>query len=457
MDIPFATIGEIGALLRAGQVSSQTLTAAMLERIERLDPVLNAFITVTAELALEQAREADARLREGQDLGPLHGIPIAVKDLFATKGIRTTCGSKLFQDRVPDHDAEAVIRLRRAGAVLLGKTGLHELAYGTSSINPFFGPVRNPWATDHDPGGSSGGSAAAVAAGLAFAALGTDTGCSVRQPAHCCGVVGHKPTFGLVSRSGVFPLSWTMDHVGPITRSVADAALVLTAIAGHDPEDHFSAEVPRQIYDAEGLEIGELRIGIVRSHFFEGREDVVAIVDRAVDALAAAGATLVDLEIDDIPTASEAARTMFVEALAIHADNLASRPGDFGEDVRMKLENSRKRSAVDYARAHYFRHGFTAQVEALFGRCDVLLAPTATIAAAPIEDRPDDYSALSVANTQIFDLTGQPSISVPCGVTAKGLPVGLMLTGARFADQKVLQAAGAVEQVLGCDRRHPDL
>lgn len=458
MDIHFATIEEAGARLRSGNLTSESLTRTMLDRIEALNPVLNAYITVTGELALSQARAADARMAAGEDLGPLHGIPVAVKDLFDTKGIRTTCGSRLYTDRIPDHDAEVVIRLREAGAVLLGKTGLHELAYGTTSINPFFGPVRNPWATDNDAGGSSGGSAAAVAAGLAFGALGTDTGCSIRQPAHCCGVVGHKPTFGLVSRSGVFPLSWTMDHVGPITRSVADAAILLGAIAGHDPADLYSAPGPTTMtFTGTSAPVDGIRLGVVRDHFFEGRAEVVAVVDAAVQKLADTGASLVDLKMTDVAVASDAARTMFIEALVVHEESLAKRPDDFGDDVRLKLENSRKRSAVDYARARHFKPSFTRQVEGLFRSCDVLVTPTATIAAAPIDDRPADYGALSVANTQLSDLTGQPSISIPCGFTPGGLPVGLMLTGPLFADEQVLRVAKAAEAVLGYARSHPPL
>ena len=214
-DTHFQTIGEVAAKLRSGAVTSISLTELMLTRIEQHNPALNAFITVTAEQARDAARQADAELAAGRYRGPLHGIPIAFKDLIDTAGIRTTYGSKLFEDHVPAKDATVVRLLRKAGAVSLGKTGLHELAYGTTSINPFYGAIGNPWAPDHDPGGSSGGSASAVAAGLAFAALGTDTGCSIRQPAHCCGIVGFKPSFGAVSKAGVYPLAWTMDHIGP--------------------------------------------------------------------------------------------------------------------------------------------------------------------------------------------------------------------------------------------------
>ncbi|HEY5624718.1 MAG TPA: amidase, partial [Gammaproteobacteria bacterium] len=246
--LEFAAIPEVGALLRARRISSVELTELMLDRIDRLDRKLNAFITVTPELALRQARQADAEIGSGRDRGPMHGIPVAIKDLFATAGVLTTGGSKYYRDWVPEYDAAAVRKLADAGAVTLGKTGLHELAFGSTSINPHYGAVANPWKLDHHPGGSSGGSAVAVAAGMAYAALGTDTGCSVRQPAQCCGIVGHKPTYGLVSLAGVLPLVSSMDHVGPLTRTVRDAAIVLSAIQGYDPDDPGSIDREREDY-----------------------------------------------------------------------------------------------------------------------------------------------------------------------------------------------------------------
>ena len=276
----YSTVSEVAALIRFGDVSAVELTRLMLERIEKMNGSLNAFITVTAELALEQAAQADLELAEGRDRGPLHGIPVAIKDLIDTRGVLTTGGSKHYENRVPESDATVVTRLREAGAVMLGKTGLHELAFGSTSINPFFGAISNPWDLDYHPGGSSGGSAVAVAAGLAYAALGTDTGCSVRQPAQCCGIVGHKPTFGLVSKAGVLPLVSSMDHVGPITRCVRDAGLVLQAIAGADRRDPRTLSSPVDDF-LEHLEepIDGTVIGIPRAYFFEGGDsEVVDIV-----------------------------------------------------------------------------------------------------------------------------------------------------------------------------------
>ena len=453
MSPPFESIVQIGTRLRTGELTAATLTETLLERIEQLNPVLNAYVTVTAELAREQAARADRELAAGHDRGALHGIPIAIKDLFATRGIRTTCGSKLYADWVPDHDAAAVSRLREAGAVMLGKTGLHELAYGNTSINPFFGAIANPWATDHDPGGSSGGSAAAVAAGLAFAALGSDTGCSVRQPAHCCGIVGHKPTFGLVSKAGALPLVWSMDHVGPLARSVEDAAIMLDALSGHDPADPYSLNTTTVAIDLRAATLSGVRVGIIRNYFFEGSGDVIDVVEVALQHLREAGVTFVELEVDELEAAFEAAGATFAEAAVFHADNYRERPGDFSDEVRAKLETGFEMKATHYAQAQHFRRGFTARMQQLFSTVDVLVAPTATVASAPIAQRPRSYGYHAWKNTGIFDLTGQPSISVPCGLTADGLPVGLMITGPLLADQRVLAFAHAAAGVLPWGKR----
>ena len=429
----------------------------MLDRIERHNQTLNAFITITADVALNQARQADDELSCGKDRSPLHGIPIAIKDLFATKGIRTTCGSKLFENWIPDYDAAAVTRMREAGAVLLGKTGLHELAFGTTSINPFFGAICNPWATDHDPGGSSGGSAVAVAAGLAYAALGTETGCSIRQPAHCCGIVGYKPTFGLVTTTGIQPLVRTMDHVGTLTRSTEDASLILTALAGHNPDDVYSVKSTESAdFNCSGVKLDGLRIGIIRRHFFAGHPDVIEGVDGALETLRGLGADLVDLDLKTVEEASRAVKITFAEALAVHADTLEKNPDDFSEELRRMLRESRDISATTYANAQHFRRLFTEETEALMLACDVLVAPTATITAAPIAKRPRNYRNHARKNTIISDFTGQPSISIPCGFTGKGLPIGMMFTGGLFEDRKVLQIAYAVQQATAWYRTPPD-
>ena len=269
--LEFSTIEEVGALLRSAELSSVAVTTLMLERIKRLDSRLNAFITVLTDQALEQAQCADSELATGYDRGPLHGIPIAIKDLIATEGVLTTGGSKYYEAWIPDYDAAAVSSLSAAGAVILGKTGLHELAFGSTSINPYYGAISNPWMLDHHPGGSSGGSAVAVAVGMAYAALGTDTGCSVRQPAQCCGIVGYKPTFGLVSKEGVLPLVPSMDHVGPLARNVRDAALVLHAIQGTGADDPELISRDASSYSAQvQWSLDGATVGVPRQFFFSG-------------------------------------------------------------------------------------------------------------------------------------------------------------------------------------------
>jgi aspartyl-tRNA(Asn)/glutamyl-tRNA(Gln) amidotransferase subunit A len=430
----------------------------MLERIESLNDRLNAFITVTSEQALEQAHEADKELANGHDRGPLHGIPVAVKDLFATKGIRTTGGTKYYEDWIPDYDATVMKRLYDAGTVILGKTGMHELAWGATSINPYFGAISNPWDLDYHPGGSSGGSAVAVAAGMAYAALGTDTGCSVRQPAQCCGIVGHKPTFGLVSKAGVIPLVWSLDHVGPLTRSVRDAALVLEAIAGPDEDDPYSVDLSTGDFQGSlDSSVSGALIGIPRSYFFEGGDpEVVGLVEKSLDIFTELGANLIDVELLGVEEAFEAIDViLFVEALAAHNDAWQQNPDGFSDSIQGAFESVAKRSASEYAAAQHFRRSFKRQVVAAMDQCDVLVMPTSTVAAAPIKEQPPNHNRERWKNTSIFNLTGQPSISVPCGFTQTGMPVGLMITGRIFEDPKVFQFAHAFEQITLWHNQHP--
>jgi aspartyl-tRNA(Asn)/glutamyl-tRNA(Gln) amidotransferase subunit A len=458
-DLHHASITQVAASLRAGAVTSVEVTEHLLDRIDRANPTLNAFITVTPDLALEQARRADRELSEGRDRGPLHGIPVSYKDLIATAGVRTTAGSRLYEDRVPDHDASVVRRLAEAGAVTLGKTGLHEIAWGSTSINAHFGAIANPWRLDHHPGGSSGGSAAAVAAGLSYASLGTDTGCSIRQPAQCCGVVGHKPTFGLVSKAGVGPLVWSLDHVGPITRSVRDAAILIDAIAGYDVDDPYSLDLPAP-EAIVGLDepIDGLVVGVPRAYFFEcGDADVVRLVEEAIGVLATLGARVVDVDVDadDLDAALDAVNTLFADTVAVHGAAFRARPDLVSPRIRDDLERIASRPAAEYAAASHFRHAFRRRLAAATAGCDVLATPTSTVAADPIESQPRGHGRERWKNCAIFNLTGQPSISVPCGFTAKDLPAGLMLTGRREDDRTVLRLAHAYEQATPWHARRP--
>ncbi|HSG63531.1 MAG TPA: amidase, partial [Gammaproteobacteria bacterium] len=380
-------------------------------------------------------------------------------DLIATRGIRTTGGSLLYESWVPAGDATVIRKLAEAGAVLLGKTGLHELAFGSTSVNPFFGAIANPWKLDHHPGGSSGGSAVAVAAGMAYAAIGTDTGCSIRQPAQCCGIVGHKPTFGLVSKAGVLPLVSSMDHVGPITRSVRDAAAVLQAIAGPDPEDPYCvAHRPPEFSARIGAPIDGAVIGVPRHFFFEsGDDDVCEIVSGSLEVFEYLGARLIDIDVPDIEQAYRAGDVTFVEIVEAHGEAMRRTPEKFSEAFRKRYEVVARSTADEYSRAQRFRQRFRESVAGLMKTCDLLAMPTSTVAAAPIAAQPAHHAVERRKNCSIFNFTGQPAISIPCGFTRAGLPVGLMLVGRDFEDAAVFQHAAAFERATVWHDRHPRL
>ena len=455
----FATISQAAAAIRVGATSAVELTRLCLARVELLDGLLNAFITVTADAALDEARQADRELAAGRDRGPLHGIPVAIKDLVDTRGVLTTYGSRYYSDHVPEEDAAVITHLRDAGAVFLGKTGLHELAFGTTSVNPFFGAIGNPWRPDYHPGGSSGGSAVAVAAGMAFAAIGTDTGCSIRLPAQCCGGVGHKPTYGLVSAAGVLPLVPSMDHVGPMTRSVRDAALVLKAIAARDEND--PGDVSQALDDLIGrmeAPVAGRIVGVPTEYFFEGGdEDVKSIVKESIEVFEALGARVEPVGLPDCHEAYAAANATFSEVLDVHREVLADDFAAFSEPIRARFSAMTRYSPADHEKAQRFRVEFTRGMEEVLARVDVLAMPTATVAAAPIAEQPREHDKERRKNACIFDFTGQPSISVPCGFTGDGLPVGLMICGGRFRDARVLRYAHAFEQATPWHAWHPAL
>ncbi len=389
----------------------------------------------------------------------MHGIPIAIKDLFATAGVLTTGGSKYYENWIPDSDAAVVRLLSAAGAVMLGKTGLHELAFGTTSVNPYYGAIANPWKLDHHPGGSSGGSAVAVAAGMAFAGIGSDTGCSVRQPAQCCGIVGHKPTFGLVSVAGVMPLVSSMDHVGTLARSVRDAALVLEAIQGPDNNDPNSVDRATSDYSmpmSQGVD-GTV-VGVPREFFFSGGDpEVIEIVSRAIETYTDLGADVVDVDLPGVERAYHEADVTFSEIALANRKALEGDPDAFSEPFRRRYAAVTKWSDSDYQAAQAFRQEFRSKAAAVLEQCDVLAMPTSTVAAAPIEKQPRDHDVERRKNCCIFNFSGQPAISVPCGFTAAGLPVGLMLAGGMFEDAKVFRFARAFEEATPWHERYPEV
>ncbi len=461
------SIAEAAALIVRRQVSPVELTEAYLARIEEHNPLLNAYVTVTVDAARSEAKEAEKEITRGAYRGPLHGIPIALKDLYATKGVRTAAGSKILWDRVPDHDARVTQLLREAGAILLGKTNTHEFAYGVTTNNPHFGPTRNPWNPDCIPGGSSGGSGAAVAAGMAAMAMGTDTGGSIRIPAALCGTVGLKATHGRVSTAGVIPLSWSLDHAGPLTRTVEDAALVLNAIAGADPDDAMTVPVPVEDYrNGLGAGMQGMRIGVLQGADFDPLDaEVAAALDATYAILRDLGATTEAVDGTLFANGRTAvADLIMLEAQYYHAASLRDRPEDYGDDVRSRLTQRTDMTATELLAALRTRDAITVAANHLMERYDALVLATTRIAAPPIAGQTiivdgKEVFAPSVltANTNPFNLTGMPALTVPCGFTAAGLPVGLQIVGRRWDEATTLRIGAAYERATPWHERRPAL
>lgn len=452
-DILLASLGDVAERIRRRALSPVELTEAVLARIERLDPTLHAFVTVTPERARAAAREAESAVANGRWRGPLHGIPVSVKDLFDVRGVRTTAGSRFLADHVAALDSAVTERLEAAGAVLIGKANLHEFAYGTTSDSSIAGAVGNPRSRAHIPGGSSGGSAAAVAAGLGFASIGTDTGGSVRIPAACCGVVGLKPSFGRISRFGLFPLAPSLDHVGPLTRTVADAALLLTALAGRDPRDPATlaplAPLGPIARGAEGL-----RIGVLESTFADSASEVATAVTVALDRLRAAGATPRSISLAHLEAARHAAFVLlFSESLATHLARFRAEPERFFPDVRARFERALPLTAADVVRARADRDALVAELDAVFREVDVIVGPTLPTGAArcgaaqvSVDGRPVDVAVANTLFTREWNLTGCPALSVPCGQTSEHLPIGMQIAGALGGEAAVLRAGIAYQE-----------
>jgi aspartyl-tRNA(Asn)/glutamyl-tRNA(Gln) amidotransferase subunit A len=457
----YLTIRELGARYARRELSPVEVTRAILARVRELDGPINAFITVTEEEALRDAERAEKVFARGASLGPLHGVPISLKDLYWTRGVRTTGGSKILADWVPDEDGAVTAKLKRAGAVLIGKTNLHEFAFGATNENPHHGPTRNPWSRDRIPGGSSGGSAAAVAAGMGYASMGSDTGGSIRLPAALCGVVGLKPTYGAVSRYGVLPLSWSLDHAGPLARTVEDVAIVMNAVAGHDARDPASAR--RVVHDfvaALDGKVAGLRIGLLREYLGEGvQPEIARAVRKAADDLADLGAVVSEVSAPEVEQAAGASiGILYPEAAAVHERWLAERPADYGADVLGRLTQGAKLTGVQYLKAQRARRALVERFAGLFRQIDLLAAPTVPILAPTLEEsRGDAPRAALLGYTRLFNVLGLPACSLPCGFSSGGLPIGLQLVGRPFEDATVLRAAHAYEQHAGRTARHPAL
>jgi aspartyl-tRNA(Asn)/glutamyl-tRNA(Gln) amidotransferase subunit A len=454
MDTQDLSIAEMGRQLRAGSITAEMLARDALARVAARDGALHAFVLVTEERALADARRADEERKSGRDRGPFHGIPYALKDIYDTAGIRTTCHSKLRLHNVPNEDSVAAARLRDAGGVLLGKLATHEFAIGGPSFDLPFPPARNPWNPAHVTGGSSSGSATAIGARMVRMAMGSDTGGSIRGPAAWCGTVGIKPTYGRVSRRGVFPLSWTLDHIGPLSRSVEDSAITLQVLAGHDPQDTASADVPVPDYSAD-LEKGVagLRIGVPREFFATAPAitwDVTAGIDRTISQLREAGAVVEDVQLPDYALFSAVGRViMMAEAFAIHESDMQTRLLDYGEITAGRFILGAAITAADFIHALRARRELTDAVNGALSHYDALLTLSALNTAPRFDQPTDSLSSASPIQTIPFNVTGHPAMSVPTGLGANGLPIGVQIVGRPFDEPMVFRIGRAIEKLSG--------
>jgi aspartyl-tRNA(Asn)/glutamyl-tRNA(Gln) amidotransferase subunit A len=459
------TLHSLSKALRKREISPVEITRAYLQRIESFDGKINSFITVLPRQALKAARSAEKELLKGRSLGSLHGIPFAAKDLFFTRGIRTTCGSKILKDFVPAYNATVIERLQAAGAILLGKLNMHEFAYGTTSINPHFGSVRNPWDRDRVTGGSSGGSAAALASAFVPLTLGTDTGGSIRIPSALCGTAGLKPTFGRVSKYGVYPLCWTMDHPGPMTRCVADLALAMNVMAGFDPLDPSTSPFAVPDYTrGPSDDLKGIRIGVPDTYYFERlNPEVRTAVQKAVQVLQGLGAALKKISIPLLPEASIAA---FIILLAEGAATLEkwhrTRARDLGDDVRSRLNLGAAIMAAQYLKAQAIRRKIREAFRRTLQKVDVILTPQLPITAPRFDQGSVSWGKETEAVpsaltrfTRIYNLAGIPSLSIPCGFSAAGLPIGLQIAGRPFGEKTVLRVGSAYERSTPWKDRRP--
>src|SRR5438034_3958026 len=460
---------ELARMIAARDVSPVEVVQAHLDRIAALDGKLKSYITVMGESALAAARTAEAAVQSGADIGPLHGVPVGLKDLYCTKGVKTTGGSKILGDWVPEEDATVVARLAGAGAIALGKLNMHEFAYGPEGLNPHYGTPWNPWdAKVHRIcGGPSSGSGASVAAGLCPGALGSDTGGSIRIPASLCGISGLKPTYGRVSRAGVLPLSWSMDHAGPMARTAADCALMLGAMAGYDPADPTTSVLPVPDYMAALTgDVKGLRVGLLRAHFTDvAAPEVRDAVLAAAKTLERAGAVVDEVSLAHVAHVAAASFAIVAtEALAYHAEWLRTRASDYQPDVRERLRMGAFVSGVHYVRAQQVRQLVRREVDAALERRDVLLAPATPIPApvlgeteTALGDGPSDVRSALIRLTRPFNFSGHPACSLACGFTTGGLPIGMQIVGRPFDEATVLRVADAYQRSTDWHTRRPVL
>ena len=452
------SIASLAPRLARKEISPVDLVKAALGRIEKHDGKIKAFITVCAEQALEAARSAEAEISAGRYRGPLHGIPISLKDLVSTRGIRTTAGSKILANWIPQADATIVQRLKDAGAIILGKANQHEFAYGPTGVNPHYGTAQNPWDPSRIPGGSSSGSGSSVAHALSWGSIGTDTGGSVRIPASLMGLVGLKPTYGLVSRVGIVPLAWSLDHAGPMTRTVADAALMLQVIAGHDPQDPTSRSrrFPDYSQALQG-DVKGLRVGLVKEYLDSPMEEGIQQATMAfAGRLEGLGAKVEEISLPQLKYASVLSfLIMASEATAYHRAYMKTRAADYGQDIRIRLGLGQFVLATQYIQAQRVRRMLYRHIQEAFERFDLLLTPTLPITAPRIEEREILFGGKSVdvrplltRFTRAFNVTGHPALSLPGGLCPSGLPIGIQLIGRPFEEEALLRLGHAYEQAF---------
>jgi len=462
--LAYLSIAEASALVAKRAVSPTELTDAVIARAEALDDNLHAYLTRTFATAREEAKTATEEIATGAYRGSLHGIPFAIKDIYETAGVETTAGSKLQTPNIPTADAHAISLLKQAGAVMLGKLNLHEWAMGGTNVNYFFPTPKNPWDQTRITGGSSGGSGLALAAGFCYGSLGTDTRGSIRMPASICGITGLKPTYGRVSIRGIIPLVWSLDHAGPMARSAEDCALILNAIAGYDPEDPTSVDVPVDDYTASlggpSPSLDGMRIGVPREFFFDVSEvdaDILKAVEEAIDVLRNLGAEVRDIDFPD-PVYHQDNQLFGAESAAYHEERLRERPEELSTLPRERVATGAAVSGMDYARARWRQLEFKQRVATTFRDVDLILTPTVPVPPMKIADiEPAGPGRIMARHTAPFNILHVPTISVPCGVTSEGLPIGLQMAGRWWEEGLVLRAAHAYQQATDWHRRRPPL
>ena len=466
-DLCHRSIPELSELLRSRQVSPVEVTAAFLDRIDRVEPEVNAFITVARDEATLAAEQAEAEMARGEYRGTMHGIPVGIKDLYDTAGTRTTSGSKIEGDRVPTADSAVVEGLKAAGAIIIGKLMMTEFAFGEQGRNAHYGDVRNPWDLARMPGGSSTGSAASVAASECAASLGSDTGGSIRVPASLCGLVGLKPTYGLVSRRGMTPLSWSLDHAGPLARTVEGAAATLQAIAGHDPRDPTAADMPVPNYEERLTgEVRGLHVGVLREYVWDLMDpEVEGLVRAALEQVSRLGVEIEEVSVPRLEDIGLVMSTLIpADAAAVHRETVLKRGADYDPVTRNHIESGLFVTAADYSKANRLRALLNRDMAGVLERVDFLMVPTCPVTApsyaAPVvtlggEEFPSRMVLSRI--TRVFNPNGLPAVSVPCGFSSEGLPAGLQVVGRAFDDAGVLNLAFAYEQAAGWHTRRAPL